>query len=138
MGCFHHFCPCQELRPSLTEEDSKRGSTRRELDELRRGYIQEKSFTAIEVWECEWWRLYKKTTNVKLHIRENFPTRRSLTEQQLLEGIKKENLFGYVQCDIEVPENSRANFANSPPIFKNILFCKNDTGDLMKTYAEEE
>ena len=49
---------------------------------------------------------------VKLHSRENFPYRRSLTEQQLLEGIKKGNLFGYVECDIEVPENLRANFAN--------------------------
>ena len=47
MGCFYHFCPCQELRPSLTEEDIKRGS-RRELDELRRGYIQEKSFTSFK------------------------------------------------------------------------------------------
>ena len=25
-GCFYHFCPCQELRPSLTEEDIQRGS----------------------------------------------------------------------------------------------------------------
>ena len=39
MGCFYHFCPCQELRPSLTEEDIKRGSGKRELNELRRGYI---------------------------------------------------------------------------------------------------
>ena len=37
MGCFCHFCPCQELRPSLTEEDIKRVSRRRDLDELRRG-----------------------------------------------------------------------------------------------------
>ena len=26
MGCFYHFCPCQELRPSVTEEDIKRSS----------------------------------------------------------------------------------------------------------------
>ena len=107
MGCFYHFCPCQELRPSLTEEDIKRGSRRRELDELRRGYIQEKGFTVIEMWEFEWWRLYKTTTIVKLRIREKFPYRRSLTEQQLLEGIKKGKLLGYVHCDIEVPENLR-------------------------------
>ena len=25
-GCFYHFCPCQELRLSLTEEDIQRGS----------------------------------------------------------------------------------------------------------------
>ena len=95
-------------------------------------------FIVIEMWECEWWRLYKTTTKVKQHIRESFPYRRSLTEQQLLEETKKGNLFGYVQCDIEVPENLRANFANFPPIFRNTLVSKNDIGDLMKTYAEEE
>ena len=40
---------------------------------------------------------------------------------QILEGIKKGSLFGYVQCDIEVPETLRVNFANFPPIFKNTL-----------------
>ena len=43
MGCFHHFCPCQELRSSLTEEDIQRGSKKREFDALRRRYIQEKA-----------------------------------------------------------------------------------------------
>ena len=138
MGCFYHFSPCQELHPSPTEEDIKRGSRKRELDELRRGYIQEKNFTVIEMWECEWWRLYKTATIVKLHIRKNFPYRRSLTETQLPEGIKKGNLFGYVQWDIEVPKKLRANFANFPPIFKNTLVSKNDIVDLMKTNAEEE
>ena len=138
MGCFYHFCPSQELRPSLTEEDIKRGSNKRELDELRRGNIQEKGFTVIKMWECVWWRLCKTTTNVKLHIRKNFSYRRSLTEHQLLEAQKKGNLFGYVQCSIEVTENLRANFANFPPIFKNKLISKKDFGDLMKNYAEEE
>ena len=138
MVCFYHFCPCQELQPSISGEDIKRSSRKRELNELRRGYIQEKGFIVIEMWECEWWRLYKKTTNVKLHIRESFFYKRSLTEHQLLEGIKKGNLFGYVQCDIEVPENLKANIANFPPIFKNTVVSKNDIGDLMKTYAEEE
>ena len=138
MGCFYHFCPCQDLRPSFTEEDIERGSRKRELDELRRHCIQQKVFTFIEMWECEWWRLYKTTTNVKLHIGENFPYRKSLTEHQLLEGIKKRYLFGYAQCDIEIPENLRASFANFPPIFKNTLVSKSDNGGLMKTYAEEE
>ena len=53
MGCFYHFCFCQELHSSLTGEDIKRGNRKRELDEFRGGYIQEKSFTVIEMWECE-------------------------------------------------------------------------------------
>ena len=90
------------------------------------------------MWECEWWRLYKKTNAIKQHIREHFPYRRSLEAEQLLEEIKKGKLFGYVQCDIEVPEILRSKFDNFPPIFKNTLDSKNDIGDLMKTYAEEE
>ena len=54
-----------------------------------------------------------------------------------MEGLKKRNLFGYVQCDNKVPEKLRATFANFPPKFKNILVSKNDIGDLMKMYAEE-
>ena len=138
MGCFYHFCPCQELRPSLTEEDLQRGSKKRELDALRRHYIQEKGFKVIEMWECEWWRLYKTTNTVKQHIREHFPYRRSLAAEQLLEEIKKGKFFGYVQCDIEVPENLRVNFVNFPPIFTNTLVSKIDIGDLMKNYCEEE
>ena len=138
MGCFYHFCPCQELRPSLTEEDIKRGSKKRELDELRRGNIQEKGLTVIKMWECECWRHYKTTTNDKLHVRENFAYRRSVTEQQLLGGIMNGNLFGDVQCDIEMPKKLRTNFSNFPPKFKNTLVSKNDFGDLMISFAEEE
>ena len=138
MGCFYHFCPCQQLPPSLTEEEIQRGSKKRELDALRRHYIREKGFKVIEMLECEWWRLYKTIKTVKRHIREHFPYRRSLAAEQLLEEIKKEKIFGYVQCDTEVPENLRANFANFPPIFKNSLVSKSDIGDLLKNYAEEE
>ena len=54
MDCFYHFCPCQELRPALTEEDIQRGTKKRELDALRRHYIQEKNSKVLEMWECEW------------------------------------------------------------------------------------
>ena len=54
MGCFYHFCLCQELRPSLNEEDIQPGFKKRELDYLRRNYIKGKDFTVLEIWECEW------------------------------------------------------------------------------------
>ena len=57
MGCFYHFCPCQKLRPFLTEEYIQRGSKKIALDALRPHYIQEKGFKVIEIWECERWRL---------------------------------------------------------------------------------
>ena len=137
MGCFYHFFPCQEPRPFLTEEDIQRESKKRELDALRRHYIPKESFMVIEMWDCECWRLYKTINTVKQHIREHFPYKSSLAAEQLLEEIKKGKLFGYVQCDIEVPENSKSKFDNFPPFFKNTLVSRSDIGDLMKNYAEE-
>ena len=36
MGCYYHFCSCQEARPSLTEQDIERGNQKREMDDMRR------------------------------------------------------------------------------------------------------
>ena len=29
MGCFYHYCPCQEAHPSLTEDDIERGNNKK-------------------------------------------------------------------------------------------------------------
>ena len=38
MGCYYHFCFCQEARPALTDQDFERGNKKREMDDLRREY----------------------------------------------------------------------------------------------------
>ena len=55
-----------------------------------------------------------------------------------MQGIIDGGLFGYVQCDIEVPEHLRDYFSNFPPIFKNTAVSRDDIGNLMKQYAEKE
>ena len=80
------------------------------------------------MWECEWWNLYKTTTCVKQHLRESFPYKRPLREESLLEQIRSGKLFGYVQCDIEVPEELKEKFANFPPNFKNTNVGRRDIG----------
>ena len=92
MDCFYLFSPCQELRSFLIEDNINCGSKKRELDELRRSEEQEKGFTVIKMWECQWWRLYKTSNDVKKHIREIFPYRRSLAAQQILEQ-KRKNIW---------------------------------------------
>ena len=138
MGCFYHYFPCQEARLSLTEEDSERGNKKREMDQMRKQYIKEKGYNVVEMWECEWWNLYKTTTCVKEHLRESFPYKRPLREANLLEQIRRGKLFGYVQCDIQVPEELKKKFASFPPIFKNTNLGRHDIGSLMQDYAEKE
>ena len=136
MGCFYNFCYCQEVRPSLTEEDIQRGSKKRVLDALIRHHIQQKSFYVFEMWECEWWRLYKTSETGTQLIRERFLHRRSHAAEQILEEMKEGKLFGYVQWNIEVPENLGSKIGDFPPIFKNTLVSKNDIGPWWKTMPE--
>ena len=90
------------------------------------------------MWECEWWNLYQTTTCVKEHSRESFLLyKRPLRKKRLLDQTGSGKLFGYVQCNIEVPEEIKKNFANSPPIFKNKNVGRHDIGLLMKDYAEK-
>ena len=70
---------------------------------MRKQYIKEKGYNVVEMWECEWGNLYKTTTCIKERLRESFPDKRPLREERLLEQIGSGELFGYVQCDIEVP-----------------------------------
>ena len=78
------------------------------------------------------------TTCVKKHLRESFPYKRPLIEETLLEQIRSGKLFGYVQCDIEAPEELKEKFVNFPPIFKNINVGRHDIGLLMNDYGGEE
>ena len=88
------------------------------------------------MWECEWWNLFKTTTCVKEDLRESFPYKRPLREESLLEQIRSSKLFGYVQCDIELPEELKKKLANFPPIFKNTKVGPHDEVELAKAKIE--
>ena len=75
---------------------------------------------------------------VKEHLRDSFPYKRPLREVRLLEQSRSGKSFGYVQCDIEMPEELKKIFANFPPISKNTNVGQHDIGLLMKDYAEKE
>ena len=90
------------------------------------------------MWECNWRDLYRTDATVKNHLRANFPYQRPLSEERLMQEIRNRRLFGYIQCDLKVPEHLKAYFANFHPIFKNTVVSRNDIGVLMKEYAEKE
>ena len=58
----------------------------------------------------------------------------SCNELSIIDGRR----FGYVQCDIEVPEHLRGYFSNFPPIFISTVVSRYDIGSLMKECAEKE
>ena len=84
MGCYYHFCSCQEARPSLTEQNIERGNKKREMDDMRGEYIQEKGYKVEEIRECDCWESFKTNEKIKNHVRTHFPYKRPLSTDSLL------------------------------------------------------
>ena len=135
MGCYFHFCACQEARASMSEEETQKGLKKREYDELRRDYLRNKGYKVVEIWERNWWETVKGDESVKIHVRNNFPFKLPLTQESLLTKVREDKLFGYVQCDLDVPDGLKYKFSNFPPIFKNFNVSRADIGDYMRDYA---
>ena len=124
MGCYFHYCPCQES-PKKKTKCAKNISNRKDTKLLKCG-------SAIGGNYMEPMRQKKN------HLQTNFPYQLPLSEERLMQEIKSRTLFGYVQCDLKVPEHMKAYLANFPPIFKNTVVSRNDIGVLMKEYGEKE
>ena len=90
-----------------------------------------------EIRECDWWESFKTNDKIKNHIRTHFPYKKTLSTDSFLAKIKKGSLFGYVQCNLVVPDELKSKFANFPPIFKNTEVGRNDIGDYKKNYTTE-
>ena len=104
LECYYHFFPCKETQPSLGKVDFETGMRKRESDKLRKLYPAKKGFKVIEMRECEWWDQVQKNSMLKNHVRKFFPYKLPLSSETLLMRIHEDKLFGYVQCDLEVPE----------------------------------
>ena len=75
---------------------------------------------------------------LKNNVKKYFPYKLPLNSKKLFARIEEDNLFGYVQCDLEVPEELRERLANFPPIFKNFDTERENIGKFMLEYAEKE
>ena len=134
MGCFCHYCPCQEGRSVLTGEDIQLGTKTAKWMNWQNSIWKRKIFLLSECGSeiggnstrlmCQWSNTWENHSHTSvLCVRTNSWT---------------SALFGYVQCGINVPEHLREHIANFAPFFKNTNVCRGDIGALMQEYAEKE
>lgn len=62
----------------------------------------------------------------------------TLTEEQILNAIRNESLFGVVECDIRVSHHLKLKFAEMHPLLKNTEISQDDIGEYMNAFAEEQ
>ena len=60
-----------------------------------------------------------------------------MMSETILDAVTHEKLFGCIECYIHVPEHLGEQFSEICPIFKNIEMFRDDIGEFIKAYAEE-
>ena len=136
LGCYYHFYLHRRLVPHLARKILIEEKMR-EMDDLRRECNREKDYKIKEMWECEWWQNFKTNEKSKNHIRSNFPYKRPLSTDFLLGKVRDGSLYGYISCDLVVPDELKAKISNFPPFFKNTEVGRNYIGEFMQNYANE-
>ena len=76
--------------------------------------------------------------SLKEHLRESFPYKSPLRQDQVLDKIEPGELFGFALCDINFSKTLRGKIANFPPIFKITKTCTEDIGLILQQYVEKE
>ena len=87
--------------------------------------------------EFDWWDNVQENATQKNHVRNKIPYKLPLSREKLFARIEEDNFFGYVPCDLEVPEELREQFENFPPIFKNFDVGRENIGQFLLEFAEK-
>ena len=134
-GCYFHGCTnCYEPQ----ETNALNGKTMAKLLEDTKkntAYLQ-RHVKVVEMWECGW-KEKRKEPDVKSFLAPARRQKWKMTQQQIITAVVDGTLFGMVECDVRVPSELRAHFAEMQPIFKNTTVTRDDIGPFMRQYAEE-
>ena len=95
-------------------------------------YLEAAGYRVRVMWECQWHCLNKsKEVTVFIKTLKTVQSRKQLSFQKILAGIKDGSLFGFVLCYIHTPETLKKLFEELTPIFKNVKVSREDIGDHM-------
>ena len=112
----------------------------RTRDHQRVQDLQDQSYNAEIIWEKDWQALLTQQPDIKSYLSQHRTYthfKKYLTQDQVIQYIKDGHIFGFVECDIEVPDHLKEYFSEMTPIFtKNVDVCL-DVGEFMQEYAKQ-
>ena len=129
-GCYWHGHGCRLDRNKDAED--KKG--RRLRTQRVSSTLKDKGYTVEEMWECEWRDPMRRNSQIFRFLEENIilqTKHTNLTGLQMLNAIAKDEIFGLIECDIEVPlwNNQLIEyFSEFPPICKNVTISRDQIG----------
>ena len=135
-GCYWHGHRCTLTKKLLTTVRGQEWLLERAERTVRiSSYLKTLGFTVIEEYECHWEK--EKKTKACLNCKDVWSvpkpdnTKKNMSENEIIEGIKNGEIFGMAQVDIHTPENLKEHFSEMTPVFKNTRVKREDVGDHM-------
>ena len=102
--------------------------------------LQDKGYMVEIIWGKDWEALLTQQPEIKAYISQHRTYahfKKYLNQDQIIQYIQDRRFFGFVECDIEVPDQLKEYFSEMTPILKNVDVCLNDVGELMQEYAKQ-
>ena len=147
-GCYYHGHTCRH------DANSNKMTLRRNQTSQTTKLFRKNGYKVIEKWECEVKIERKQNLKIRQFIDSQQPSffqktkYRKQTKDSILSAVSDDTLFGFVECDIAVPERWEGQFrsALSPqeyfsemcPLFGNVDIPFESIGDHMQNFVRRE
>ena len=140
LGCLWHGHGCRicQTPGGVNPVNNKTFQELRQKTEEKIKLLEDCGFRVRFIWECQWKRLSLEEDVLSFtKTLKSVRPRRRLSFQKILKGVQCGELFDFVLVDIYTPNHLKQLFNEFPPIFKNAMVGREDVGELMKGFAEE-
>ena len=139
-GCYWHGHGCD--RQSSVHIADRSAEERRKETQIKKDYLEHLGYEVVAVWECEWRARVDVSPGIKeflkVFFQHTFGVDRTFSHDEILTAVLNGKFFGFVECDLHVPDSLVSKFSEMPPIFKNVSLDRSHLSDHMREFAESE
>ena len=137
LGCFFHFHCSPDCLLTKGGKKGIEGAYQKWLD--KKLYLEKLNYKVLYIWECEMEELMRCHPHLKAEMEAMKPAFLKIypgvvSMEQIVESIKGDLFFGFLEVDIEVPKERYHEFEDLPPIFSNHDIKFEDIGPVMQQY----
>ena len=145
-GCYWHGHNCRKNPHGRNEiHPTKKIPVKEVYAETinNENYLCQLGYKVNRIWECEWENLVSKSPHIKAFLKIFFqslyPKQNRLNDvESIVNAIRDGSFFGFIECDIRVPEALKDKFSEMGPVFKNVEVSRDQLSEHMLSFAKEE
>ena len=92
-------------------------------------YIRKQGFNLIEMWECEFHEFRERNPLARQVLEKERPNfcqkqKRDVTDDQILTGVLNGEVYGFVECDVTVPQKKATDFESFSELLPQDMYSE--------------